>query len=133
MRRLKVPVDEYTSPTPFTVTRTTTVPRIREVMTMHGIRHIPVVDHKRAVGIISDRDLKILEHLEGVDAVMAENIMVRDPFTVESGTSLEDVVLAMSKQKIGSAMVCDGGEIVGIFTSTDALNALVEILRGQLP
>ena len=42
-------------------------------------------------------------------------------------------LLAMSKQKIGSAVVSDHNEIVGIFTSTDALNALVEILRGQLP
>src|SRR5438552_1265719 len=133
MRRLKIPVDEYTTPSPYTVDPRTTVPRIRALMVEHGVRHVPVVNARKAIGIISDRDLRILDHCEGTDAITAQDVMIREPYMVESGTSLEDVVLSMSKHKIGSAVVCDGGEIVGIFTSTDALNALVEILRGQLP
>ncbi len=133
MRRLKIPVDEYTTPSPLTVDSRATVPRIRDIMREYGVRHVPVVDDRKAVGIISDRDLRILDHCEGTDAITAQDVMVKDPYTVESGTSLEDVVLQMSKHKIGSAVVSANGEIVGIFTSTDALNALVEILRGQMP
>lgn len=133
MRRLKIPVDEYTTPSPLTVDSRATVPLIRDIMREYGVRHVPVVDERKAVGIISDRDLRILDHCEGTDAITAYDVMVKDPYTVESGTSLEDVVLQMSKHKIGSAVVSANGEIVGIFTSTDALNALVEILRGQMP
>ena len=78
-------------------------------------------------------DLRMLEHFEGADAVTAGDVMAKNPYTVESGTSLEEVVFAMSRQKIGSAVICSRGDVVGIFTSTDALNALVEILRGQMP
>lgn len=133
MHRLLIPVDEYTSPSPLTVERTTTVPRVREIMQTHGVRHVPVVDGKHPVGIVSDRDLRMLDHCDGTDAITAADVMVRDPYTVESGASLEDVAYGMSKRKVGSAVVCDHGEIVGIFTSTDALNALIEILRGQTP
>jgi acetoin utilization protein AcuB len=133
MERLKIPVDEYTSPAPYTVDRGATVPRVRDIMRKHGVRHVPVLDGKHAVGIISDRDLRMLDHLEGADAVTAGDVMTKEPYTVESGTSLEEVVFAMSLKKVGSAVVCDHGDVVGIFTSTDALNALVEILRGELP
>lgn len=133
MDRLKIPVDEYTSPSPLTVERTATVPRIREIMRSHGVRHVPVVDGMHAVGIVSDRDLRMLDHLDGTEAITASDVMVKEPYTVESGTPLEDVVFEMSRQKVGSAVVCNHGDIVGIFTSTDALNALIEILRGQMP
>ncbi len=133
MRRLKIPVDEYTSPSPLTVERTETVPRIRDLMRVNGVRHVPVVEGNHPIGIISDRDLRMLDHLDGAEAVTAADVMTQAPYTVESGTSLEEVVFGMSRQKVGSAVVCDHGEIVGIFTSTDALNALVEILRGQMP
>lgn len=133
MKHLKIPVDEYTTPSPVTVDAATPMSDLIELMQNNEIRHIPVVSDERAIGIISDRDVRMVMNVEGARSLRARDVMHADPFTVESGTSLEDVVFAMSKNKIGSAIVNDNGNIVGIFTSTDALNALVEVLRGDLP
>jgi acetoin utilization protein AcuB len=49
--------------------------------------------------------------------------------SVYGSENLGEVALQLSSQKVGSALVLDeSGEIYGIFTTTDALNALVEIL-----
>lgn len=133
MKQLRIPVDEYTTPSPLTVEASTPLDELVTMMRSNEIRHVPVVNNDRAIGIISDRDVRMMMNIEGASRLCAKDIMHADPYTVESGTSLEDVVLEMSKHKIGSAIINDNGTIVGIFTSTDALNALVEVLRGDLP
>jgi acetoin utilization protein AcuB len=58
--------------------------------------------------------------------------MALNPITVNSQTSLDEVAFEMSKNKIGSVIVNDEEDkFLGIFTATDALNALIEIARDQ--
>ncbi|MCB0366834.1 MAG: CBS domain-containing protein [Bdellovibrionaceae bacterium] len=134
MERLKIPVDEFTSPTPITVGPEHSAADVAEVLKENGIRHIPVVEGEIPVGIISERDLRVLSSVKELNLVTASEIMVPDPFTVTPETPLDQVVYEMSDRKIGSAIVQDAdGKIVGIFTNTDALNALIEILRGVVP
>lgn len=127
---MKLPVDEFTTPAPETVRPEDDLKSVRETMESLGIRHIPVVENNRPVGIISSRDITLIANIGREEQISASQIMHKGPFTVPAGTPLEQTVLEMSTRKIGSAIVVDGtGEIVGIFTSTDALNALVEVLR----
>jgi len=52
------------------------------------------------------------------------------PLTVRASTPLDEVALAMSEKKVGRLIVNDDeGRFYGIFTATDALNALVETVR----
>jgi CBS domain-containing protein len=61
----------------------------------------------------------------------AADIMSADPFTVVATAPLDEVAYAMSEKKIGSVIVNDeDGQFLGIFTASDALNALIEIIRG---
>ncbi|MCB0383894.1 MAG: CBS domain-containing protein [Bdellovibrionales bacterium] len=134
MERLKIPVDEFTSPSPITVSPELSAADVSEVLRENGIRHIPVVDKDVTVGIISERDLRVLSSVKELHQVTAAQVMIPDPFTVTPETPLDQVVFEMSDRKIGSAIVQDAdGKIVGIFTNTDALNALIEILRGVVP
>jgi acetoin utilization protein AcuB len=58
--------------------------------------------------------------------------MASDPVTVNSQASLDVVAFEMSQNKIGSVLVNDENEkFLGIFTVTDALNALIEIARSS--
>ena len=58
--------------------------------------------------------------------------MTADPYTVSIEANLDDVAFEMSRNKYGSAIVMDNNdEVYGIFTSTDALNALIEVLRKE--
>lgn len=132
MRHMRIAVEDYTTPSPVTVPTTTPVGEILALMEQHGIRHVPIVDADRPVGIVSDRDTRLVQKLPGADALTAQDIMVRDPYTVNPGEPLEDVALAMGRQRIGSAIVTEGGRVTGIFTLTDALNALIEVIRGEV-
>ena len=132
MRRLRIPVEDYTTPSPVTAALDTPIGDIVALMEQHGIRHVPIIEANRPVGIISDRDTRLIQRLAGADQLTARDIMVREPYLVDPQDPLEDVALAMGRQRIGSAIVTENGNVAGIFTLTDALNALIEIVRGEV-
>lgn len=106
-----------------------------ELMRTHHIRHLPVLDHGVLVGVVTDRDLRFFESLRDVDTarVKVEEAMTPEPFFVAPDASVRDVAKRMSEHKLGCAVVMDGGNIVGIFTTTDALRALVDVLDDAQP
>jgi acetoin utilization protein AcuB len=121
-------VEEYTSPSVITVASTETLDRAMELMQEHKIRHLPVIINGSIGGIISERD--VLTHIgkDWTRMLKIEDIMTTTLLTVSKNESLGDVAFQLSSQKIGSALVLDDDEsLYGIFTTTDALNALVEI------
>jgi len=133
--RIEVPVDEYTSPSPVTASEQAGSEELADLMREHGVRHLPVTRDGQVVGMVSQRDLKVLAALEPArrSLVTAADIMTPDPVTVRLSDRLDEVALRMSALKIGSVVVLDDEDsLYGIFTATDALNALVEILRGGM-
>jgi len=133
MTKLNIPVEEFTTPDPVTVDEDTTVEELSRLMREHGIRHLPVLRGSQVVGIISERDLKVVEGLNFKEKalVCAADIMARDPISVSAEATLDEVAFEMSNRKIGSVIVTEGSKFLGIFTVTDALNALIEISRGN--
>lgn len=135
MTRLRVPVEEFTTPSPVTASENETLEDLARLMKEHGIRHIPIVNRDRKImGIVSDRDLRVASGLTRSEKslVLASDIMAVDPVTVASSTTLDDVAYEMSDKKIGSVIVNDeADQFLGIFTVTDALNALIEIMRTE--
>ncbi len=135
IEHLRIPVEEYTTPGAVTASPNADFSEMMKKMKNGEFRHLPIMDGGKVVGLVSHRDLKLLEGLGTLATqVSASDIMHRDVYVVDSKASLEDVVFEMSSRKIGSAVISDGGDnSVGIFTSTDALNALIEIIRGEVP
>lgn len=129
-----ISVEEFTSPCPVTVKVSTPFHEIVRIMESREIRHIPVLSEENLpIGIISDRDVNLALSFHENKKISAEEVMTPEPYTVREETSLEEVALNMSKEKIGSALVVNAeGKLVGVFTSTDALNALIEIIRGDV-
>lgn|SRR5512138_468983 len=134
MLRTDVTVDEFTTPEPVTATEEMTIDELRRLMEAHGIRHLPVVRGERVVGVISDRDVRLVAGLTSDEKrlVRASDIMATEPLVVSATMRLDEVAYAMSERKVGSAIVTEpDGKLLGIFTATDALNALIEIVRGE--
>lgn len=130
---MDIAIDEFTSPTPFTVTTEESVEKVFELMDREGIRHLPVLSNNKPVGIISERDLYMVRLLATEEELTAGKIMTDTPFCVKTGSLIDEVAYEMSKRKIGSALVVnENDELDGIFTSTDGLNALIEVIRGDL-
>ncbi len=131
MSSVNVSVEEYTTPNPIVAAEDVSVEDLGLLMKEHGIRHIPIVRGTEVVGIVSERDLKVVAGLDFKEKslVRAMDIMARDPVSVNAEASLDEVAFEMSKLKIGSIIVNEGNKLLGIFTVTDALNALIEIAR----
>ncbi len=96
------------------------------------IRHLPVLRGGRLVGIVSERDLAMVESLPGVDphAVSVAEAMTSEPYAVPPGASLAAVLREMAVRKYGTAVVVEGERPVGIVTTTDALRLCVSLLGG---
>ncbi len=132
MKQLIVPVEEFTTPDPLSVDETTGLEELHRLMTSEGIRHLPVMRNGELAGIISDRDVRLFAGMSTDDRIglTAADIMTEDLLSIDASTPLDDAALMMSANKVSSLIVREGDEFLGIFTATDALNALVEVLRG---
>lgn len=122
----------FMTPAPHTISTRQTLAEAHQAMRDRGVRHLPVVEEGKLVGVVSQRDLYLLETLRGVDVgrELVEEAMSDEPYVVAPDSSLEEVAEAMANRKHGSALVVENATVVGIFTSTDALRALVALLRG---
>ena len=100
-------------------------------MRKNHVRHLPVVDGAIVVGVLSQRDILLLETLPSGNSPDArvEEAMVEEVFTVQPDAPVAEVVERMIGGKLGSAIVCEAGRVVGVFTTIDALRALHEVLE----
>lgn len=119
------------TPSPLTVGRRQPLALAHRIMRANHIRHLPVLDGGKLVGIVTERDLHLLETLKDVDldTVTVEEAMSAEPWVVERSTPVADAVAHMAEHKIGAAIVVEGGKVVGVFTTIDALELLATILK----
>ncbi len=124
-------VQRHMTLSPVVVSSQRTLAEAHQLMRERGIRHLPVVDEGKLVGMVSQRDLYLLETLRGVDpaAERVAEAMSPDPYAVRPDAPLEEVASTMAARKIGSAVVVDKGAVIGLFTTVDALRALASVLR----
>jgi len=125
------PISKYMTAAPFTIGKDDTLAKALESMREHHIRHLPVVHGGKLVGLLSDRDLKLLRTLRGVDpnSQTVEDAMTPGVYAVQAPTPLDKVAAEMAEHKYGSAVVLEGEKIAGIFTTVDALVALADTFR----
>jgi acetoin utilization protein AcuB len=124
-------VQEFMTVGPVVIARGRTLSEAHRVMRERSIRHLPVVEAGRLVGVVSQRDLYLLETLQGVDPATetVEEAMTRETYSVPPDAPLDDVAAEMAERRVGSAVVVDRGSVIGLFTTTDALRALAAVQR----
>jgi acetoin utilization protein AcuB len=91
----------------------------------------------RLAGIVTDTDLRnatLDGMVGGADRgdsgrpVTVGEIMTRDVMTLSPGDTLDDAMLALSRERIGALPVVEGERLVGIVTKADILSALLSTL-----
>jgi acetoin utilization protein AcuB len=115
---------------PVTVGADQTLLYAHAVMRKNQIRHLPVLQGGKLVGVVSLRDLHLVETLPGVEPshVSVEDAMSSDVYKVPPDATLSSVAREMAERKLGSAIVYQGNRVQGVFTTVDALRALGESL-----
>jgi acetoin utilization protein AcuB len=128
-----VPVRNYMSRSPLTIGPRQTLEEAHRLMRANRIRHLPVLDAGKLVGIVSHRDLMLIESLPDVSPaeVPVEDAMTTEVFAVTASTPLAKVVTEMADRRRGSAVVTSGAAVVGVFTMVDACRTLARVLDGH--
>jgi len=127
-------VQKFMTPMPHSIGMEQPLSQALGLMRTHRIRHLPVLSGGRLEGVVTDRDLALIQTLSEVDPelVKVEDAMTTDLFTVSPNTGLDEVASDMAEHKFGCAVVVDNAKVVGIFTTVDASRALAELLRTRL-
>lgn len=128
------PIRKYMSMNPHTLGIDQTLAHAHEVMRTHRVRHLPILDGGSLVGLLSIRDLQLIEGLRDVnpEEVSVEEAMSSEVYAVSPDTPLDEVVESMAENKYGCAVVMQNHHVVGVFTTVDACSALAELLHGRL-
>lgn len=127
-----ITVAEHMTPAPHCIGMDQSLELATERMSQLGVRHLPVLDGGQLVGMLSERDIALLRSVapEHVARLTVEEAMSGVPYCVEPATPLGDVARHMALRKLGSAVVAEHGRVVGVFTTTDALQVLASLLEG---
>ncbi len=123
---------------PVTLTPDDTLDLANNVISLGRIRHIPVVEKGKLVGLLSERDLigAAANRVFGLNqksrsallkTELVKNIMKKRLVTVTPDTPIKDAARLMADKKIGCVPVISAGALVGLVTTTNVLRYLESI------
>jgi CBS domain-containing protein len=98
-------------------------------MRLHRIRHLVVMEGKRVVGIVSERDLGGSRGAALRTGRTVEDLMARDVATATPETTIRQAANMLRGRTIGSLPVMEEAKLVGIVTVTDLLELVGEVIR----
>lgn len=123
-------IREYMTKSPLRVARDTPLAEARDILRRHDIRHLPVLEGEKLVGILSDLNLKQALASPGGENFLVKDAMMPDVFAASPDTELSTVVEKMAQEKYGCVVIREGdGKVVGIFTTVDACRLLAQHLK----
>jgi len=129
------PVSEIMQREILTLSPKDTLAVTEDVIGFHGVRHVPVVDEGRLVGVLSNRDLLAASMTKAlrfdkaarrsfVRSVEIGDVMTTDVVTIAPETTLADAAGFLVHRRIGCLPVVDGtGTLIGVVTETDLIAA----------
>lgn len=130
-------IKQLMTPFPYAIERDAGVLDARKMMLEHRIRHLPVMHNHELVGLISDRDIKLMLGPEfdypSPRELRVDDVMVEDPYVVDLDTTLRTVLKHMADAHIGTALITRSGRLAGIFTATDACRHFARYLEDEFP
>jgi acetoin utilization protein AcuB len=122
---------------PITVDVSLPIPEAMKLMKSGGFRRLPVLEHGKLVGIVTDRDvreampsdatsLSIWEINYLITRITVKEIMTKAPVTISEDASVERAARLMLEHKIGGLPVMSGTKVVGMISVTDVLWLFLE-------
>ncbi len=122
-----------------TIEREASLRRARRIMENRQIRHLPVVDKDRLIGLVTDRDIRAAApssaaniapevREEFLDHLKIGHVMTKKVLSTTPEMSIEEAALLMRRHKISCLPVLEGERLVGIITETDIFKVFLEVL-----
>ena len=121
-----------------TLQRNDSLQLVKDIMTLGRVRHFPVIDDGKVVGVVSQRDLykaslgSVMKYGEKAQRAFLEGVVVKEvmsdtPITIAPHASVQEAARLMMEKKVGCLPVLEGSQLVGIVTETDMLKLVAEM------
>lgn len=127
-----------------TVAPDTSILKVKNLLKEYNIDQVPVVEGKKLVGIITDKDIRdnsaspastlsVHELNYLLSEMKAREIMTKKLYTVSPGTTIEEATKLINEKRVNSLPVVVHDELVGIITTCDLLNVLLDFMGMDTP
>src|SRR4030066_731392 len=111
----------------------------KKILREKNIRHLPVVDGKKLIGLVSNMDIRKAEASPAtsleihelhylLDKLTVGEIMTRNVITLSPDISVEEAATLLHDNKIGCLPVIEDGNLVGIITENDVMEILIDVM-----
>jgi len=132
-------VENSMNPNVITVVADDSMLDATKILKEHNIRHLPVLEKGKLVGVITDRDLKRAspsdatsleahELLYLIATIKVREIMTKNPITVPYNYTIEEAAEILLQAKISGMPVVDkDGDVIGTITQTDLFKVLISL------
>ena len=119
-------IRDFMTRAPYTIGASQPLAEAQRLMREHDIRHLPVLDVGKLVGIVSAREIDLLATAPEIDPATTpvHRAMTADVLVVAPQDLVAQAASKMAERRVGSAVVMRGDHVVGVFTTVDALHAL---------
>ncbi len=134
----RAPVSSIMTKKVITVKHNDTLDAAERLFKTNFIRHIPVVKGDKIMGMLSYTDLLRISFADAVvedsDTIMTqvydlftiEHVMAKNVVSVSSDTTIKETAEILAKREFHAIPVVDNDQLVGIITTTDLINYLLE-------
>ncbi len=135
----RTPISQIMTTDVITLNIIDTLETAKELFSKHNIKHIPIVQNKEVIGILSYSDMLRISYAEvsdddsSVDTFVYDmytikQVMAKNLFMVPPNSTIKDVAKMLNEKEFHALPVVEDNELVGIVTTTDLINYLIEQL-----
>lgn len=134
----RVPISEIMTRELITISPVDDLATAEELFKKHRIRHIPVVQGEEILGMLSYTDLLRISFADAIgpdeeevetivyNMFSIEQVMAKNVISVPLNATIKQVAEFLAKQEFHALPVVDQGKLVGIVTTTDLIQYLVD-------
>lgn len=124
---------------PYTISFNAPITEVIELMRVHNLKRVPVVDDEKVVGVLTDDDLQKVSPTKATTLSIYElnyllsktkvsDAMTKNAITVSPDALLEEAALLMRQNRISTLPVVKDNKLVGIITESDIFDSFIDLL-----
>ena len=133
---LNIPISEIMTTNVLFVHYNNKLDEVERLMNSKKIKHLPVLKEGKLNGIVSLTDLQRLGFTKSIsdtddklfmyESLNLEDVMMNNPVTINSNTSIKEVVEILIKSEFHALPIVDNEVLLGIVTTTDLMVYLLK-------